>query len=150
MSLSVYLYETMPELQESAIYIRESGSVHTITRREWDEKYPGIEPIVVQEGETRRGEELFYRNITHNLNKMASEAGVYKALWRPEELGIDMAVDLIPLLEAGRRTLVADPDYFKTFNPHNGWGTYENLVVFITKYLEACMKYPNATIEIYR
>ena len=30
-------------------------------------------------------------NITHNLNKMASELGVYEHLWRPDEIGVTKA-----------------------------------------------------------
>ena len=29
---------------------------------------------------------VFTANITHNLTKMADSVGVYKALWRPEEI----------------------------------------------------------------
>lgn len=29
-------------------------------------------------------EDVYWANITRNLNKMASEAGIYEALWRPE------------------------------------------------------------------
>jgi len=31
-------------------------------------------------------ESLFSSNITHNLRKMALEAGIYEALWRPHIL----------------------------------------------------------------
>jgi precorrin-6x reductase len=33
----------------------------------------------------------FEANITHNLNRMAEAAGVYKVLWRPEENEIKCA-----------------------------------------------------------
>ncbi len=36
-------------------------------------------------------EEVYISNVTHNLNKMAGEAGIYEALWRPEEIGITHA-----------------------------------------------------------
>lgn len=29
---------------------------------------------------------VFSANITHNLGEMADKAGIYKALWRPEDL----------------------------------------------------------------
>ena len=32
--------------------------------------------------------QVFSANITHNLGKMADEAGIYKALWRPDEVEI--------------------------------------------------------------
>ena len=64
---------------------------------------------------------LFETNITHNLGKMASKAGIYEALWRPHRLvdGYDIpeddhhaerdledsvtvkAKDIIPIIEKG-------------------------------------------------
>lgn len=35
--------------------------------------------------------EYFGANITHNLREMASNAGIYEAVWRPEDIGIEMA-----------------------------------------------------------
>lgn len=34
----------------------------------------------------RRGDCVYDANITHNLGKMADEAGIYLALWRPGEM----------------------------------------------------------------
>ena len=39
----------------------------------------------------REPEGAYSANITHNLGKMAEEAGIYKHLWRPEEIGITKA-----------------------------------------------------------
>ncbi len=36
--------------------------------------------------EDENGNDLYWRNITHNLTTMASTAGLYECLWRPEEL----------------------------------------------------------------
>lgn len=47
------------------------------------------------------GEEVFWRNITHNLTKMADQADLYVPLWRPEENNVSHARDLVPLLESG-------------------------------------------------
>jgi len=38
---------------------------------------------------------VYSANITHNLNEMAGAAGIYKYLWRPEEVGIYYAENLI-------------------------------------------------------
>jgi len=97
-----------------------------------------------------REEEVFWRNITHNLGRMAGEAGIYEAMWRPEEKGWTKAKDIIPALEAGLSLLVADPDRYMVFNPANGWGHYDGLVSFVTEYLEACKQYPEATIRVSR
>lgn len=93
---------------------------------------------------------VYDANITHNLGTMAHEAGIYKHLWRPEEIGITKAEQLIEPLKNGLELLESDPERFKAFNPENGWGSYEGLVRFVQKYLEACKENPDATIDVSR
>ena len=95
-------------------------------------------------------QQVFTGNITHNLTAMAAAAGIYKHLWRPEELGITRAAELIEPLSKGLELLLAEPDRFKAMNPSNGWGTYENLVYFVSNYIGACKKHPDADVEICR
>ena len=96
------------------------------------------------------GQEVHWGNITHNLNTMANEAGIYPALWRPEEIGAVKASDLVDILMTGLHALVDRPSYFKGFNATNGWGRYEHLVEFVSNYLEACVAHPDATIKVSR
>lgn len=93
---------------------------------------------------------VYSANITHNLNNMAEAAGIYMALWRPEDMGYGRAEDLIEPLSEGLIKLLADPDYYKQFNPPNGWGSYEGLVEFVTEYLEACKQNREARIRASR
>lgn len=93
---------------------------------------------------------LFDANITHNLNKMADAAGIYKVLWRPEEIGIETAAEVIPILKEGLCKLVSDPAYFKQFNAENGWGLYVHFVPFCIEVLEACQANPDALVEVSR
>ena len=93
---------------------------------------------------------VFEYNITHNLGKMASEAGIYKHLWRPDELGITKAEELIIPLSEGLSRLEKDPEQFRKYNPENGWGNYDGLVNFVKSYLVACRENPEATIEVSR
>jgi hypothetical protein len=86
-------------------------------------------------------------NITHNLHEMANAAGLYKVLWYPKEMGIVSASQIIPLLEKGIKELETEPMKFKTFNPSNGWGKYEDLVSFCQLTLQRCREYPDAIIE---
>ena len=97
-----------------------------------------------------RETEVYSSNITHNLNEMAEAAGIYKHLWRPEELGITKAADLIDPLTEGLAKLLADPKKFEAFNSPNGWGLYKNFVPFVEKYLAACRKNPYAIISVSR
>ncbi len=119
---------------------------------------------------TEDTEQVYWANITHNLNTMAGEAGIYEALWRPhrlkegynisendhqaewkfEEENTTLAKDIIPLLEKGLSDLKTRPEYFEKFNSPNGWGMYEHFVHFVEKYLEACKEYPDAIIEVSR
>lgn len=94
--------------------------------------------------------EVFEANITHNLNTMASEAGIYKFLWRPEEVGVSRAKQLIEPLERGLERLQAEPDKYKKFNPGNHWGSYEGLIRFVEKYLAACREHPDAVVRVSR
>lgn len=93
---------------------------------------------------------VYDRNITHNLNRMAGEAGIYEALWRPEEIGITKAAQLIDPLTNGLALLRSDPARFKAFNPSNGCGSYEHLVEFVADYLKACEEYPDADVSVSR
>lgn len=93
---------------------------------------------------------VYDRNITHNLNRMARAAGVYEHLWRPEEIGVTKAEQLIEPLRAGLAKLLGEPDHFRTFNPPNGWGSYEGLVEFVQEYLSACEENPDAEVSVSR
>jgi hypothetical protein len=97
-----------------------------------------------------RPTEVFSANITHNLGRMAGEAGIYKHLWRPEELGITTAGELVEPLAAGLALLRSEPERFEAFDAPNGWGVHENLVRFVERYLTACRENPDAKIEVSR
>lgn len=104
-------------------------------------------------GNTHKGtdrKEVFTANITHNLGEMADAAGIYKACWRPEEIGAVKAAQIIEPLKAGLEKLAADPERFKKLDSPNGWGRYENLVRFSENYLAACIANPDAEIEVLR
>jgi hypothetical protein len=93
---------------------------------------------------------VFDRNITHNLTKMASEAGIYYALWRPDEKGYQKAAQIVPILKKGLTLLESDPERFEKFNSKNGWGMYEHFIPFVKAVLEACEEYPDADIRVSR
>lgn len=151
MSLDVYL--KLKGVQNlgggrTAIFIREAGTIQEISREEWDRRFPDWEPVEVVLPDD--DEWVFNYNITHNLNVMAEAAGIYQHLWRPEELGITKAWQLIQPLREGLALLEAKPGTFKAFNPVNGWGSYEGLVKFVRAYLEACEQWPEAEIGVSR
>lgn len=94
--------------------------------------------------------EVFSANVTHNLNRMAQEAGIYYQLWRPEEIDCFFARDIIADVERGLQLLQERPEYFSQFNALNRWGLYENFVPWVEEYLEALKKFPSATIHVSR
>jgi hypothetical protein len=114
-------------------------------------------------------EEIYHDNITHNLNVMAEQAGIYKALWRPYQLHKDyvhtedykiemafedsvtiIASDIISIIEQGLDLLKNRPDYFNKFDSPNGWGKYVNFVPFVENYLNALKQYPNSIVIVDR
>jgi hypothetical protein len=86
-------------------------------------------------------------NITHNLGPMAEAAGIYKVLWRPEEIGVTTAAQLIEPLREGLAKLESAPGDFRRHDAPNGWGRYEHLVEFVRQYLAACEENPDAEVH---
>jgi hypothetical protein len=97
-----------------------------------------------------RPTEVYSSNITHNLGKMAHEAYIYEHLWKPEEIGITRAEQLIKPLEQALAFLKREPEHFNQFNAPNGWGMYEDFVLFVEEYLCACRENPDAMVTARR
>ena len=149
MSLDVYL--KTPHLvarQSSGIFIRENGQTKEISRAEWDERNPGHEPCVAVGEEESNA--VYSGNITHNLNSMAEEAGIYKHLWRPDEIGVTKAHQLVEPLRVGLALLKSYPERFEKHNSPNGWGLYKHFVPFVEEYLAACEQHPDADVSVWR
>ena len=109
-------------------------------------KKPACEHCGTEESETV----VFDANITHNLNKMAMEAGIYEYLWRPEEIDVYLAGDIIEPVKIALADMKARPAYYQQWDSPNGWGLYKNFVPWIERYLEACIAHPEATIYVSR
>jgi hypothetical protein len=150
MSLDVWL--TLESIQNkeprTIIPFWEGGRMVELTREEWDERFPGREPMTV----TIPADcpIVWDWNITHNLGAMAEAAGLYRWLWRPDEAGVEQAGSLVRVLRKGLAVLEADPERFRAMNPENGWEDYEGLVEFVREYLTACQTWPNARVSVWR
>jgi hypothetical protein len=140
MSLDVYLERKRPELPEA-------GKAVELLRANGFDLYADE---ISARHDCGQSECLYDANITHNLNKMADAAGVYKELWRPDEIGVTQAKQLIEPLRAGLGLLRSDRHRFEQFNPSNGWGDYDGLVSFVAGYLAACEENPDANVRVSR
>lgn len=90
-------------------------------------------------------------NITHNLTKMADEAGIYYAIWRPEELfKVPKCKDVLDIIKEGYKKMLDDPERYKKFNPSNGWGNYSGFCEWIEKLISAYEENPEAVIRCSR
>ena len=91
-----------------------------------------------------------WHGLTHNLGKMADKANLYYAMWRPEEINATHAIDIVDILENGVMYMIRNKDELEEFNPVNGWGDYDGLLKCAISYYQACLKYPEAVIEVSR
>jgi len=94
--------------------------------------------------------EVFSRNITHNLTAMAKAAGIYEVLWRPDENGYTKAYQCIEPLSDGLLDLVQNKTVFENYNSPNGWGMYEHFVPFVTAILSACCENTETNVVVSR
>lgn len=136
-----------PTPSNPMVEIEHKGEKKFISLEDFHRLWPNDEPNLV----TDSPESILYSaNITHNLTGMATAAGIYKPLWRPEEIGIEQAQQLTPLLEKGMKILTEQKTEMLKYNSPNGWGKYEDFVKFVGEYLEATKKWPTAIIEVSR
>lgn len=149
LDISLKVKKRTKRIQSSGIFVRQNGQTIEVSEKEWREKNPGREPVRYIR-QTKTTNEVFSINITHNLGLMAEKAGIYFAMWRPEEKGWKYAKDIADVLERGLNKLTENPIYFEQYNPESGWGTYEALVDVLNEYVIACRQYPDAEIVVSR
>lgn len=95
---------------------------------------------------------LYEANITHNCGVMADQAGVYGMIWRPEEerSKVKKAGDIVKRLGKAIDDMEKRPEHYKKFEADNGWGTYDQFVLWLQEYLEACVEHPKALVRASR
>jgi len=93
---------------------------------------------------------VFSANITHNLIEIAVEAGIYYHVWRPDEIGLTKAKELIGPLKTAIADMKNRPAYYKQFDDPGGWGSYEDFLPWLEEYLSACIEHPEARVEVDR
>ena len=95
------------------------------------------------------GETVWEGNITHNLAEMADRAGMYSAMWRPDELSYTPRGALEDV-RAGINLMLGDRKRFERLNPTNGWGNFDTLLEFACEYARALSRWPYATVKVSR
>ena len=155
MSLDFYLYSQHEpvdaDVEGARIFVREGGRMVELTRSEWDERYPDLEPttfvapLAPQDDEGRYL--VYHANITHNMADMAKSCGLWEPLWRPHENGYERAGDLVEPIAEGIGRLMEDPDEMQKLNPSNGWGSFDALLEFARSTMAACQVYQDAHIK---
>jgi len=90
---------------------------------------------------------LYDDNITHNLAPMWRKAGVFDAIYNSDG---KQAGCIAKKLRKGLEKMKAKPEKFRRLNPVNGWGDYDGAIEFLSDLTDACEKYPNATIGVWK
>ena len=155
MSLDLYIKSNIPVLHRgTGVYIRDNGETKELaTKQEVLTHFPDINPNDIKEN-TYESDTYFHLNLTHNLTEMAIKCKIigqctpktqdifvnlYDLLWHPEDnLGISIPnMDYLEDVMECYRKLLEKKDFFKQFNPSNGWGTYEQLLRKTKEYINA-------------
>lgn len=97
----------------------------------------------------------FSCNVTHNLIDMAKAAGYYEKIWRADENEDGsfkelLAEDFLPDVKDCLATLLADRIRYKTFDPSNGWGSYEGFCKWLQRLAVACIEHPKLQVRCSR
>lgn len=132
----------------TGVYIRENGETRELKTKEEVKRYfPGREV----EEKTYETDEVWHRNITHNLGRMADKVNpgvrsLYQLFWHPSETTVTRG--WVSEVFECYQELKNRRDYFKPMEEENRvtektgetyiWGTYDNLLKF-TKSLLECL-----------
>ena len=167
MSLDLYVISKEPVKHSgTGVFVRENGKTKELSQDECKISFPDYD-CKEQEYENN---EFWHGNITHNLGRMAEKVSIkiangpeyslYQLLWRPEETGLlgnnqELTFNYAEHVFRALEILKENPDYYKKYNPENGWGDYDVLVSFTTDFVNTIGHIPvvdncNYTIEASR
>ncbi|MBQ3732347.1 MAG: hypothetical protein II859_00115 [Bacteroidales bacterium] len=146
MSLDLYITSKTPIRKfGTGVYVRENGqTVELKTKEDVRSHFPDadLSHILVHEYED---EDFWHGNITHNMNKMASEVPIegteltlYDLLWRPDEhnFATTGSPGYREYVLKGYLYLRTHKEELLPLNPDNGWGNYDQLLAFTLDFLQ--------------
>lgn len=89
------------------------------------------------------GKELASFNHTSNTSVMWKEAGCDLRDYNDK-----LAKELEPALHQAIIKIIEDPQKFKQWEPSNGWGSVKSTLGFLRCLQAACLKYPEALLDV--
>ena len=94
--------------------------------------------------------EVYTTSVHNNFNLLIESLGIYQHLWRPDELNITHARQLIAPLESALENLEFNKEKYRKHEPPGMCGKIELFIIFLKNLLESCKQHPNATISVCR
>lgn len=106
---------------------------------------------------TNNGVSVLDLNITHNLNTMIQQYSYehYLAIWHPDEANFLMkcdpllAIDVVPYYEEALIELLHNRKEYERYNASNGWGNYDDMILFLSTFVSYAYKYPQAIVRTF-
>jgi hypothetical protein len=92
--------------------------------------------FTVRSPEPRHAE--YDKNVTYNVSSMLKRAGFH-----PNVVDGMTAVNLRPIVSNAVCVMEDNKDYFRMFNPENGWGNYELCLEFLVSLAEYLHRAPD-------
>lgn len=88
-------------------------------------------------------EDCWWGNITHDLGEIASHVPIgdttlYYVCWRPEEIGVETAGEILPLLVKGIQYMVEHRKELLKYEFSKSRGAYNDFMKFLLNYKQAC------------
>jgi hypothetical protein len=157
MSLDLTIYSPIPiKKSGTGVYVRDGGMNKELSLEEVKAWFPGRDLSDIQTS-TYETDELWSGNITHNLGEMASHVNLecgktlYDLLWRPDENGFNIVTkEYRNFIFEALEKLESSRDILESYNPSNGWGSYDALLNFTRSLCESLVKINLSTGDEYK
>ncbi len=127
----------------TGVYIREDGCTKELkTIDDVKKHFPNKDISHICE-QVYYDDELWTKNITHNLSEMAEhviindQINLCDLLWKPKDNGFDIVTQIyIDYISNALRILKSKKKELEKFNPKNNWGNYDLLLDFVNEYMD--------------
>ncbi|WP_030777278.1 hypothetical protein [Streptomyces sp. NRRL S-920] len=83
-------------------------------------------------------------NYTSNVTPMWEKALGYPL----RDLADKRAGDCVADLKRAAADMTANPQTYEAMNPPNGWGDYSGALMYLRDLRDACIAFPDATVDI--